>query len=585
MSPHATTATGGSAESQADSLDERSWRPRRGIGTLLRIAMVVVPAGLSFLAVWATMEVVPAPHALLPRLAWLGLLLAVAGAAMRTVRLLTRELAPLGTLFQMSLVFPDAAPSRFRTALRARTGRQLERGETGAAPTDQEAAENLVVLLARIGSHDRLTRGHSERVRAYSVMLGEEIDLPADDLAKLNWAALAHDVGKLDVPAEILNKNGRPTDEEWQVLRSHPQAAAKFTESLRPWLGDWIDCATQHHERFDGGGYPAGLAGNEISLSGRIVSIADAFDVMTAARSYKRPLPVEQARAELLRNAGTQFDPRLVRSFLHISLPRPNRVAGWIGWMSSLPNFVAVPVVPAAQTAGNLVAAATISAAAILGAPVTQAAGDAVDFAVGRSVVEDDAGTGTRTTSGPAPTPDDPTTTTRATATPTTTTTGTPTPENPASTDSTSTTTPGVPGLPAVTTTLTETPTTTMPAVTTTTLTTTTTTIAISTTTTSSTTTTTVPTTTAVDDVATVVNIVGGTVAVLANDDFSGSSADTATLAVVSPPGRGTATVLGSLIRYTPDLFETGGTDTFTYRICSQAGSCDTATVVVALAI
>ena len=126
-------------------------------------------------------------------------------------------------------------------------------------------------------------------------MLGEQMGLSRGDLDRLNWAALLHDIGKLEVPEKLLNKPGRPTPDEWDVLRTHPGAAAAYVEPLRGWLGDWVDAATQHHERYDGTGYPEGLSGKHISLAGRIVSIADAYDVMTAARSYKKPLPAAQA--------------------------------------------------------------------------------------------------------------------------------------------------------------------------------------------------------------------------------------------------------------------------------------------------
>lgn len=549
--------------------------------------MVAIPAAVSFVATWAAIEIVPPPAALLARILWLVLPIAVAVAGMRVAHFATRQLAPLGALFQMSLVFPDAAPSRFRTALRARTGRQLERTTDASTPTDQEAAENLVTLLSTLAAHDRLTRGHSERVRAYSVMLGEEIGLSSDALNKLNWAALAHDLGKLDVPPAILNKNGRPTDEEWRVLRAHPEAAAKFTDSLRPWLGDWVDCATQHHERFDGTGYPDGLAGNDISLAGRIVSIADAFDVMTAARSYKLPLPAEQARAELLRNAGTQFDPSLVRSFLHISLPRQSRLAGWIGWLAQVPSMVPGPVVPIVANVGQTAAAVAISATAIA-ASVIDPVAEVAPTSAAREVAE------VERPNGPAPDiGDDPRvtiapTTTRATPTSsgptesTTTTTSAPTPAP----DVTTTTVPGTTTVPAPTTTGSPGSTTTTTTAVTTTSTATTTT-STTTTTTSTTTTTTEPpaVTVANDDAQTIVNILGGLIPVLDNDDFGSSSADLSTLELVDLPTRGTATVADDSISYVPDFLETGGTDEFTYSVCSDAGSCDIATVVVTLAI
>ena len=106
-----------------------------------------------------------------------------------------------------------------------------------------------------------------------------------------------------------MNKKGRLTPEEWEHVRGHPAHSDRWIGGLTPWLGEWVLAASQHHERFDGQGYPYGIAGMDISLAGRIVSVADAFDVMTAARSYKKPFPAAQARVELTDNAGSQFDP------------------------------------------------------------------------------------------------------------------------------------------------------------------------------------------------------------------------------------------------------------------------------------
>jgi outer membrane biosynthesis protein TonB len=366
-----TYATGGSAASQADSLDERMWRARRGLSIAIRIVILIVPMAAGFIAVQLVVGVAGRPAGDLAFVAWLVALCGLATAASLVVQRQLRRLAPLAVLFKMSLVFPDEAPSRFRVALRAGTGRRLRETAAEGKGTEQAAAEELLVLLARLARHDRMTRGHTERVRAYSIMLAEELGLPAEDLQRLTWAALAHDLGKLDVPSEILNKAGRPTAAEWDVLRGHPGAAARYVEPLRPWLGDWVDAATQHHERWDGGGYPAGLAGNDITLSGRIVAIADAYDVMTAARSYKAPLPAEQARAELLRNAGTQFDPALVRAFLQVSLGRMRWTLGPLGWLSHLPDLLRAPIAGVTTSGSGLVAAgaATLAATAVAVAP------------------------------------------------------------------------------------------------------------------------------------------------------------------------------------------------------------------------
>lgn len=360
-------ATGGSASSQAADIDRRTWTPRPGLARLTRATVLLGPPLAGFAAVLAAARVVARPIGTTAFVVWLvGLMLLSFVAAYGLQRAL-RVLAPLRTLFRLSLVFPDQAPSRFSVALRSRTARGLTARLDDRPPTHQSAAEELLALLARLGRHDRLTRGHSERVRAYSVMLGEEIDLSRGDLDRLNWAALIHDIGKLDVPGGILNKEGQPDDDEWRELRKHPAAAAEYVEVLRPWLGDWVSAATQHHERWDGTGYPAGLAGSEIHPAGRIVAIADAYDVMTASRSYKRALPAPQARAELLKSAGTQFEPRLVRAFLQISLGRLQWVSGSIGWFAQLPRFARPPVATMLATGPGVALAVALAAGAVAG--------------------------------------------------------------------------------------------------------------------------------------------------------------------------------------------------------------------------
>ena len=286
---------------------------------------------------------------------WIGLTLA-STVVLAAVERVMRRFLPLVALFRLSLVFPDRSPSRFKIAMRTNTLRQLQRSlEAGELGHDdfQEAAERLVAMAGALNAHDRMTRGHTERVRAYTLMIGEELNLPKPDLDRLHWAGLVHDIGKLEVPPSILNKPGRPDDEEWEILKRHPAAAERLIEPLRPWLGEWADAASQHHERWDGKGYPYGLSGEQISLSGRIVAVADAFDVMTSVRSYKKAMTPEAARAELLRCAGTQFDANVVRAFLNISVGKLRLVMGPLSWLAQAPALGNVPIGTAAATAAS----------------------------------------------------------------------------------------------------------------------------------------------------------------------------------------------------------------------------------------
>ena len=135
-------------------------------------------------------------------------------------------------------------------------------------------------------------------------MIGTEMGLSEHELELLNWSGLVHDIGKLAVPAEILNKPGKPTDEEWVVLKSHPAMADALVEPLRPWLGSWAESATQHHERFDGNGYPNGVKGRNITLAA-----ADRLGSRRLRRDdvhpvLQKPMPAEAGTRRACRECG-----------------------------------------------------------------------------------------------------------------------------------------------------------------------------------------------------------------------------------------------------------------------------------------
>ncbi len=339
------------------------WDSYPGAATALKIIIWVLPLAVALGFTWTAGQIAPPEKLGLNRWLWIVIVFAAANLLLSIVRRLVRSLTPLVALMQLTLVFPDHAPSRAKATLRRSSSRSMlrrleEAKAEGEASSEVLHSDYLVQLLAELNEHDRLTRGHSERVRAYSEMLGEELGLSDDDMNKLRWAALLHDVGKLDVPSEILNKPGRPTDDEWKVLSNHPAASTRMLAPLKDWLGDWVHAADQHHCRWDGKGYPSDLAGDDIALSGRIVAVADAYDVMTSARSYKKPLPAEVARRELTDCAGTQFDPAMVRAFLSVSLGRLQTVAGPFGWFANLIATIQVKI-PIVSTIGSGVTSAT----------------------------------------------------------------------------------------------------------------------------------------------------------------------------------------------------------------------------------
>ena len=288
----------------------------------IRVFAVLVPILLSLALTTVLRRVVSTPDDAWARWVWAAALLLIAVTIAIAVERLARRLMPLVTLLKLSMLFPDRAPSRFAIARAAGSVRKLEAQLADGTGDEAWTAAKILSLCVALRSHDRRTRGHAERVRVFTDLLGEELELQAGDRYRLRWAALLHDIGKLTVSARILNKPGSLDDREWAKIKAHPEQGARIAGPLLAWLGPCGDAIVEHHERFDGKGYPAGLAGHGISLAGRIVAVADCYDTMTAARSYKKPMAVWAARRELADCAGGQFDPEIVRSFLSISLPK-----------------------------------------------------------------------------------------------------------------------------------------------------------------------------------------------------------------------------------------------------------------------
>ena len=354
----------------------QSWTARPRLALAVRGAVLAVPliAGVGAgVAATRTLPQADGPGDL--ALVW------VAGFAVSTlvifgVTRLVRRLLPLAALLELSLTFPDHTPSRLGVALRAGNLRRDDRHRAAlrvASGQDRAAAvEAVLALAAALSQHDRATRGHSERVRAYTEVLCEELRLPAEDRLRLRWASLLHDVGKMAVPPAILNKNGRPDPDEWAVLQRHPEEGAKLTAALAPWLGPWAATIEQHHERWDGTGYPRGLAGRDIHQGARIVAVADAYEVMTAARAYKEPVSAAEARRRLAADAGRQFDPDVVRAFLNVSLGRLRVAAGPLAWLAQVPFLR--PAASAARGPVPVALGGVLAATAItLAAPVAPA--------------------------------------------------------------------------------------------------------------------------------------------------------------------------------------------------------------------
>jgi HD-GYP domain-containing protein (c-di-GMP phosphodiesterase class II) len=312
------------------------------LSRLVRFSVVAAPAaaGIATAAILSRLLPRPSgtPQALLSFAAITVAMLLVIVAVERAAR----RLLPLAALLNLSLLFPDNAPRRFAVARRVGRPRDLQRQlqelrDKGIEGGDVAYMQRVLELVAALSVHDRQTRGHSERVRVFADLIATEMKLSPADRARLRWASLLHDIGKLLVPSEILSKPAALTERERLNVQRHPEEGARLIGPLRSWLGEWAAAVEHHHERWDGKGYPRALAAEKISLAGRIVAVADSYEVMTAVRPYRRPIGVIAAREELVRCSGAQFDPTVVRAFLNISVGRLWRVVGAGSWIAQLP--------------------------------------------------------------------------------------------------------------------------------------------------------------------------------------------------------------------------------------------------------
>jgi hypothetical protein len=339
------------------------WAGRPWIALAIRVAAVVAPFATSVVFAWQLSSRLPAVATVSGAIVRWVLIAIASTAVMIVADRCTRRLLPLAALFSLTLAFPDRAPSRFRLAIRTGTTLQLRKtiadareGRIGTTPA--ESAEKLLELVSALSLHDRLTRGHCERVRGYAQVIGEELGLDDIELDRLRWAAMLHDIGELLVSADVLNKVGPLTTAEYEIVKQHPDFGRELVAPLAGWLGDASRAVWEHHERWDGSGYPRRLSGADVSLAARIVAVADAFDVMTSAQSYRPPVSAAAARAELARCAGSQFDPTVVRAFLNISLGRLRMVMGPLSWLTQL-SFVPQSLASAGATGTSAVTAMT----------------------------------------------------------------------------------------------------------------------------------------------------------------------------------------------------------------------------------
>lgn len=177
--------------------------------------------------------------------------------------------------------------------------------------------DSIETLRFTVEAKDPYTRGHSDRVSEYSVLIGQKLGLSEEDIKTLRVGGLFHDIGKIGIPDSILLKEAKLTDDEYSQIKNHPSIGAHILCNAEVFK-DIIPIVKHHHEKFDGTGYPSKLKGEDIPYFARIATIADTFDAMTSKRTYRDALSLDVVRAEIERCSGTQFDPELAKVFIDL---------------------------------------------------------------------------------------------------------------------------------------------------------------------------------------------------------------------------------------------------------------------------
>jgi response regulator RpfG family c-di-GMP phosphodiesterase len=220
----------------------------------------------------------------------------------------------------------EQARQRYRTSLERRVRDRTAELQQALQDLETTYSTTLWALVAALDAREHELSNHSQRVVRYTLAIARRLGLPDQELPDIGRGALLHDIGKIGITDAILHKPGKLTEEEWVVMRTHPQIGFDILKAI-PFLGSPAEIVLAHQERFDGKGYPRGLAGDGVPLGARIFAIADTYDAITSDRPYRKRQSAEAAREEMRRCSGTQFDPRCVEAFLTISVSELEELA------------------------------------------------------------------------------------------------------------------------------------------------------------------------------------------------------------------------------------------------------------------
>ncbi len=209
----------------------------------------------------------------------------------------------------------QAALALERQLLLVHTQEQAQQLARTLSLLEEAYDQTLIALTNALDARDRETEGHSVRVSRLARLMGQRLGLPPQELKSLERGALLHDIGKIGISDTILHKPGPLTEEEWEIMRQHPDIGARIVAHI-PFLQDTIEVIRFHQERWDGSGYPLGLKGTEIPLKARIFAVADTLDALTSHRPYRQKSPLKEAVAYIQAQAGKEFDPQIVRILL-----------------------------------------------------------------------------------------------------------------------------------------------------------------------------------------------------------------------------------------------------------------------------